>query len=59
MFYADLDQVAARTVAIKAMRFGWAAVNATAVFQSGARSLDAMIEALGQIHDRLRREVGS
>ncbi|MDH3598559.1 MAG: LLM class F420-dependent oxidoreductase [Candidatus Tectomicrobia bacterium] len=59
MFYADLDQVAARAVAIKAMGFGWAAVNATAVFQSGARSLDAMIEALGRIHDRLRREVGS
>jgi hypothetical protein len=41
------------------MGFGWAAVNATAVFQSGARSLDAMIEALGRIHERLRREVGS
>ena len=59
MFYATLDQVAARAVAIKAMGFGWAAVNATAVFQSGARSLDAMIESLGRIHDRLRREVGS
>ena len=25
--------------------------------QAGARRLDAMIEALGQLHDRLRREV--
>jgi hypothetical protein len=58
MYYADLDQVARRVVDLKAMGFGWAAVNATAVFQSGARSVEAMIEALGKIHDRLRLEVG-
>jgi len=45
-------------VTLKGMGFGWAAVNGTAVFQSGARSVAAMIEALGKIHDRLRREVG-
>jgi probable F420-dependent oxidoreductase len=58
MFYADLDQVAKRVVDLKGMGFEWAAVNATAVFQSGARSVEAMIEALGNIHDRLRSEVG-
>jgi alkanesulfonate monooxygenase SsuD/methylene tetrahydromethanopterin reductase-like flavin-dependent oxidoreductase (luciferase family) len=58
MYYADLDQVAKRVVDLKDMGFGWAAVNGTAVFQSGARSVAAMIEALGMIHDRLRREVG-
>ncbi len=58
MYYADLDRVARRVVDLKHMGFEWAAVNATAVFQSGARRVEAMIEALGQIHDRLRREVG-
>jgi probable F420-dependent oxidoreductase len=58
-FYADHDRVAERAVALKAMGFEWIAVNATAVFQAGARRLDAMIEALGQLHDRLRREVGA
>jgi len=58
MYYADLDRVAKRVVDLKSMGFGWAAVNATAVFQSGARSVEAMIETLGKIHDRLRREVG-
>jgi probable F420-dependent oxidoreductase len=57
-FYADLDGVAKRTVALKTMGFAWAAVNATAVFQAGARSLEALIDALGQIHERLRHEVG-
>lgn len=58
MYYADLDQVAKRVVDLKSMGFEWAAVNATAVFQSGARSVEAMIDALGNIHDRLRSEVG-
>jgi probable F420-dependent oxidoreductase len=58
MFYADLDRVAQRVVDLKSMGFGWAAVNATAIFQSGARSVEAMIESLGKIHDRLRHEVG-
>lgn len=59
MFYADHDRVARRAIALKAMGFEWIAVNATAVFQAGARRLDAMIEALGQLHERLRREVGA
>lgn len=58
MYYADHDRVAARVADLKAMGFEWAAVNATAVFQAGARSVDAMIDALGRLHDRLRREVG-
>ena len=58
MYYADLDRVAKRVVDLKGMGFGWAAVNATAIFQSGARSVEAIIDTLGKIHDRLRREVG-
>ncbi len=57
-FYSDLDQVARRAVAIKEMGFGWATINATAIFQSGARSVDAIIESLGRIHERLRQELG-
>ena len=30
--------------ALKAMGFGWVALNATAIFQAGARSVDAMTE---------------
>lgn len=59
MFYADHDRVAERAVALKAMGFEWVAVNATAVFQAGARSVEAMIDALGRLHERLRREVGT
>ena len=33
-------------------------LNATAMFQAGARSVDAMIEGLGLLHGRLRAEVG-
>jgi hypothetical protein len=39
------------------MGFGWVAVNATAMFQAGARSVDAMIDALHALHDRIRAEV--
>jgi hypothetical protein len=40
------------------MGFGWVAINATAIFQTGARSVDAMTDALARLHDRLRAEVG-
>jgi hypothetical protein len=40
------------------MGFEWVALNATAVFQAGARSVDAMVDALAALHDRLRAEVG-
>jgi hypothetical protein len=40
------------------MGFGWVALNATAIFQAGARSVDAMLEALGALHGALRAEVG-
>ena len=38
--------------------FGWLAINATAIFQSGARSVDEMVEQLAAIHTRLRAAVG-
>ena len=57
-FYAEPDRVAARVVELKEMGFDGVAVNATAIFQSGSRSVDAMLDALRTIHDRLRQEVG-
>ncbi len=57
-FYAEPDRVLARAAALQAMGFGWVSLNATAVFQAGARSVDAMIDVLGALHGRIRAEVG-
>jgi hypothetical protein len=57
-FYADHDAVVARVAALKTMGFGWVALNATAIFQAGARSVEAMTEQLAILHDRLRAEIG-
>jgi len=57
-FYADLGRVAERVAALRDMGFGWAAVNATAIFQAGARSVDAMIDVLAGLHARIRAEAG-
>jgi hypothetical protein len=40
------------------MGFGWVSLNATAIFQAGARSVQAMIDALDSLHGRIRAEVG-
>jgi probable F420-dependent oxidoreductase len=56
-FYAEPDRVVARVAELKAMGFAWVALNATAVFQADARSVDAMLAALATLHDRIRKEV--
>jgi probable F420-dependent oxidoreductase len=57
-FYAEPDRVVARVAALQAMGFQWVALNATAVFQAGARSVDTMLDALAKLHARIRAEVG-
>ena len=57
-FYAELDRVAARAAAVKEMGFDWGALNATAIFQAGARSVDAMVDVLGKAFTAIRSEVG-
>ncbi|MCP3854820.1 MAG: LLM class F420-dependent oxidoreductase [Actinomycetia bacterium] len=57
-FYADHDGVVRRAEEIQAMGFEWAAINATAIFQAGARNVDAMIDELGRVHDKLRSALG-
>jgi probable F420-dependent oxidoreductase len=57
-FYAEPARVVARVAALQAMGFGGVALNATAIFQAGARSVDAIIDALDSLHTKLRAEVG-
>ncbi len=57
-FYAEHDRVVARVVELQKMGFEWVALNATAIFQAGARSVDAMIDALSALHGKIRAAVG-
>ncbi|HZF04105.1 MAG TPA: LLM class F420-dependent oxidoreductase [Patescibacteria group bacterium] len=56
--YAEHDRVVARIAELQTMGFGWVALNATAIFQAGARSVDAMIDALAALHGKIRAAVG-
>ena len=55
-YWARTADVAATAAAAQEAGFGWAAVNVTGVFVAGARSIDAMIEQLGALHDAIRSE---
>ena len=57
-FYADTAQVVRRAEQVAEMGFEWTALNATAVFQAGARSVDAMLNALGELHHAIRKATG-
>jgi probable F420-dependent oxidoreductase len=57
-FYQDHDRVVRRAEEVRSFGFGWLAINATAIFQSGFRSIDAMIDELEALHGRLRAAVG-
>ena len=57
-YWARPADVAATAAAGQQAGFGWAAVNVTGVFVAGARSIDAMIEQLGILHDAIRAETG-
>lgn len=55
-YYADHDQVVRRVVHLKELGFEWVSLNATAIFQAGARSVDAMIDQLAQLHAAISSE---
>jgi probable F420-dependent oxidoreductase len=57
-FYQDHDRVVRRAEDVAAMGFGWIALNATAIFQSGARSIAGIVDQLGALHTKLRDAVG-
>lgn len=56
-YYADHDQVVRRAARLAEMGFDWVSLNATAVFQAGARSVGAMIEELAQLRAKIAAEV--
>ncbi len=55
-FYADVDAVARRVAEVQSLGFEWGALNATAMFQAGARSVDAMIDLLEKTFEAAKRE---
>jgi hypothetical protein len=57
-FYAEPDRIVARAADLKAMGFAWIALNATAIFQAGARSVDAIADVLEALHGKIRAAVG-
>ena len=56
-FYNNRDAVLRRASSIAELGFE-CALNATEIFQAGARSVDAMIEKLGELFEAIRAEVG-
>ena len=57
-FWARTAEVAATAAAAQEAGFSWAAVNVTGVFVAGARTPDALTQALAELHDAIRAEVG-
>ena len=57
-FYKHADNVLARADAVKSAGFEWGALNATAMFQAGYKSVDALIDQLAILHDALRAHLG-
>ena len=58
VWYADHDRVVRRVETLAALGFQWVSLNATAVFQAGARSVDAMLDELARLHDRITAAIG-
>jgi len=57
-FYTNPDNVLRRAALVKEAGFQWGALNATAMFQAGYRSVDALIDQLAILHGKLRSELG-
>ena len=57
-FYKHADNVLARADAVKSAGFEWGALNATAMFQAGYKSVDALIDQLAVLHNALRAHLG-
>lgn len=54
----DPAAVTERAARFAAEGFGWGAVNMTALYQGGARDVDAQLQALSQIRGRVLAEIG-
>jgi probable F420-dependent oxidoreductase len=56
-FYKNPDNVLRRAEVVQEAGFAWGALNATAMFQAGFRSVDGLIGQLGALRATLRREL--
>jgi len=56
-FYQDHGRVVARAEQLAGLGFEWIALNATAIFQSGARRVADIADQLEQLHSALRAAV--
>ena len=56
-FYGDTDAVLRRVNSVAEMGFEWGALNATAIFQAGFRSVDAMIDKLAELFEAIHSQV--
>ena len=56
-FYQDHGRVVARAEQLAGLGFEWIALNATAIFQSGARRVADIADQLEQLHTALRAAV--
>ncbi len=54
-FYADNDRIFAAAERIQGFGFEWMAINMTAIFQAGARSVDELVEQVADVHDALHQ----
>ena len=52
-FYKDMGRVKARADEVSDWGFEYGSINATAIFQAGARSVEAIIKSLEEIHKAL------
>ena len=52
-FYADKEKVFAAAERIKGFGFEWMAINMTAIFQAGARSVEELVGQVADVHDAL------
>lgn len=52
-FYQDLGRVKERADQVESWGFEYGSINATAIFQSGARSVEAIIDVLSKVYNKL------
>ena len=52
-FYADKEKGFAAAERIKGFGFEWMAINMTAIYQAGARSVEELVEQVADVHDAL------
>lgn len=57
-FYTRPERVVDAAAGLRDAGFDGVAVNATSIFLAGARGIDPLIDALSELHDKLRAELG-